>query len=60
LRTPLYPLPILIAADINAALLGALVYEDPVRSLAGTGLACLIGLAYWIAARLRPARPAAA
>jgi APA family basic amino acid/polyamine antiporter len=59
-RTPLYPLPILISAAINAALLGALVYEDPVRSLAGTGLACLIGLAYWIAARLRPARPAAA
>jgi APA family basic amino acid/polyamine antiporter len=45
-RAPFYPYSILIAAGINAALLGALIYEDPVYSLAGTGLAVTIGLSY--------------
>lgn len=33
--------------------LGALIYEDPVHSLLGTGLACVIGLLYWATERLR-------
>jgi len=57
-RVPLYPLPIVVSALINAALLGALIYEDPVHTLAGTGLACLIGALYWLSERSRPARTA--
>lgn len=52
-RAPLYPYSILIAASINTALLGALIYEDPVHSLAGTGLAVAIGLSYYAVGWMR-------
>ena len=55
-RAPLYPYSILIAAGINAILLGALVYEDPVHSLAGTGLAVAIGISYYGVGRIRRSR----
>jgi len=59
-RSPFYPLPILLSALINVLLLGALIYEDPVHSLLGTGFACVIGLLYAIAVRVRrPAQAAA-
>ena len=45
-RMPWFPLPPLLAIALNAALLAALVYEDPMHSLAGlTALAC-IGVVY--------------
>lgn len=52
-RAPFFPYSILMAAGINAALLGALVYEDPMHSLAGTGLAVAIGLSYYAVGRMR-------
>jgi amino acid transporter len=52
-RAPFYPYSILIAAAINAALLAAVIYEDPVHSLAGTCLAVAIGLSYYTVGRLR-------
>lgn len=52
-RAPFYPYSILLAAGINAALLGALIYEDPVHSLAGTGLAVATGVCYYAVGRLR-------
>jgi APA family basic amino acid/polyamine antiporter len=52
-RSPFYPLPILLSALINVLLLGALIYEDPVHSLLGTGFAIAIGIAYAMAHRQR-------
>ena len=34
-RIPLYPMPVFIAIAINFALLAALIFEDPLHSLAG-------------------------
>ncbi len=48
-RMPLHPLPVVLAATINALLLAALIYEDPFHSLLGTGFAVAIGLGYKIA-----------
>jgi len=56
-RVPFYPVPVVLSALLNIGLLVALIYEDPVHTLLGTGLACLIGLLYWVGERLR--RPAA-
>jgi APA family basic amino acid/polyamine antiporter len=53
-RIPLYPWPVLVAVSINVALLGGLIFEDPVHSLLGTGSAVMIGLGYCMANRLRP------
>jgi APA family basic amino acid/polyamine antiporter len=53
-RIPLYPWPVLVAVSINVALLGGLIFEDPVHSLLGTGSAVMIGLGYRMAKRLRP------
>ena len=53
-RIPLYPWPVLVAVAINLALLGGLIFEDPVHSLLGTGSAVMIGLGYRMARRLRP------
>lgn len=50
-RTPLYPVPIIAAACINVALLGGLLYEDPIHSLAGVGAAVLIGVGYHVKKR---------
>lgn len=58
-RTPLYPLPIPLSLAINAALLAAMIYEDPLHSLSGIALVLAIGGFYGAAAiaqrrRLRP------
>jgi APA family basic amino acid/polyamine antiporter len=53
-RIPLSPWPVLVAVAINLALLGGLIFEDPVHSLLGTGSAVMIGLGYRMARRLRP------
>ena len=52
-RMPLYPAPVLFAAFINASLLAALIYEDPLHSLLGTGFAVAIGLSYKLASKFR-------
>lgn len=44
-RMPLYPLPIVVAVALNAALLGAMIYEDAFHSLAGIAAATVIGIA---------------
>lgn len=54
---PLFPMPILIASGINFALLAALIYEDPLHSLAGTGAAIAIGLLYRLRTVLRSPAP---
>ena len=54
-RIPLYPIPVVIAIAINAALLAALVYENPLHSLAGFGLLAAIAAIYWLIGRGRTA-----
>lgn len=44
-RMPFYPLPIVVAVALNAALFGAMIYEDAFHSLAGIVAATLIGVA---------------
>jgi APA family basic amino acid/polyamine antiporter len=58
-RAPLYPWSLSAAALLQAAFLAALVWEDPIHSLAGTSVAVAIGLAYALKTTLGP-RPAAA
>jgi len=53
-RAALYPWSFIVPAAINIALLGGLIYEDPLHSLAGTGLSIAIGVLYWLKTRLRP------
>jgi len=53
-RAALYPWSFIAPAAINVALLGGLIYEDPLHSLAGTGLSIAIGVLYWLKTRLRP------
>jgi len=53
-RAAFYPWSFIAPAAINVALLGALIYEDPLHSLAGTGLSIAIGLTYWLMNHLRP------
>lgn len=50
-RARAYPWSILLAAVLEASLLSALVWEDPIHSLLGTGFALLVGLGYAIAHR---------
>ena len=58
-RMPLYPLPALIAGAINAAILVAVFWEDPVDSSIGFAALLAIGLAYLVHGRLVPAAQAA-
>lgn len=44
-RMPLFPAPAVIGFAINALLVAAIVYEDPLDSLLGIGLLVLIGVA---------------
>jgi amino acid transporter len=50
-RIPWFPLPPLIAIGLNAALLAALIYEDPMHSLAGLFALTVIAVAYFIIGR---------
>jgi hypothetical protein len=52
---PLYPLPPLAAGAINAALLAAMVWEDPANSSIGFVALLAIGAVYLVRARLAPA-----
>jgi basic amino acid/polyamine antiporter, APA family len=46
-RIPWFPLPPLIAIALNAALLAAMIYEDPTHSLAGLCALSVIALVYY-------------
>jgi APA family basic amino acid/polyamine antiporter len=59
-RMPLFPLPAIIGFTVNALLIGAIFYEDPVDSGIGVGLLVAIGIATKVTAHMRLARPAAA
>jgi APA family basic amino acid/polyamine antiporter len=45
-RIPLYPLPVIVAVAINLSLLAAMILEDPLHSLAGLAVLCVIGMVY--------------
>ena len=47
-RIPLFPLPPLLAIGINAMLLAALIFEDPLHSLQGLGFVAVTGVIYWL------------
>lgn len=47
-RIPLFPLPPLLAIAINAALLAALIFEDPLHSLQGLVFVAATGVVYWL------------
>jgi APA family basic amino acid/polyamine antiporter len=44
-RMPLFPAPAVIGFAINAVLVAAIIYEDPLDSLFGLGLLVVIGIA---------------
>jgi APA family basic amino acid/polyamine antiporter len=47
-RMPLYPIPAIWAVGINVTMLAALIFEDPVHSLAGLAILALVGVVYWV------------
>jgi len=54
-RMPLYPMPALVAGAINAALLAAVFWEDPLNSSIGFAALLTIGAVYLVRGRLVPA-----
>ena len=54
-RMPLYPLPALVAGAINAAIIVAVFWEDPVNSSIGFAALLAIGAGYLVHGRMRPA-----
>jgi APA family basic amino acid/polyamine antiporter len=54
-RMPLYPLPAFVAGALNAAMLAAVFWEDPVNSSIGFAALLAIGAAYLVHGRTRPA-----
>jgi APA family basic amino acid/polyamine antiporter len=58
-KMPLFPLPAVLGFTVNAFLVGAIFYEDPVDSSLGVGLLVAIGIATKLHAHLTLARPAA-
>ena len=52
-RIPLYPIPVIVAIAINAVLLAALIYEDPLHSLMGFALLAAIAGLYWLIGQRR-------
>ena len=58
-KMPLFPLPALAGFTVNALLVGAIFYEDPIDSSLGVGLVIAIGLATRIHAHLAVRRAAA-
>jgi APA family basic amino acid/polyamine antiporter len=50
-KVPWFPFPPLLAIALNAALLAALIYEDPMHSLAGLIALTCIGLVYFFLRR---------
>lgn len=51
-RIPFYPVPVIAAVALNLALLGALVFEDPMHSLGGFALLAVVGTGYAIGHRV--------
>jgi amino acid transporter len=47
-RMPWFPLPPLISIALNAALLAALIYDDPRHSLAGLFALAVVAVAYFV------------
>jgi APA family basic amino acid/polyamine antiporter len=58
-KMPLFPLPALVGFTVNALLVGAIFYEDPLDSSLGVGLVIMIGIATRIHAHLAVRRAAA-
>ena len=58
-KMPLFPLPAVVGFTVNALLVGAIVYEDPLDSSLGLGLLVVVGIATRLHAHLT-LRPAAA
>jgi APA family basic amino acid/polyamine antiporter len=58
-RMPLFPLPPILGLAINAALLVALVNEDPLHSLTGVAILAMIGASYLLARLFRSRRAVA-
>lgn len=46
-RIPLFPLPPLVAIVVSLVLLAALIFEDPLHSIAGIGFVAVTGMVYW-------------
>jgi len=59
-KMPLFPLPALLGFAVNALLVGAIFYEDPLDSSLGVGLVVLVGIATKIHGTLTMRRAAAA
>jgi APA family basic amino acid/polyamine antiporter len=59
-KMPLFPLPAIIGFTVNALLIGAIFYEDPIDSSLGLGLLVAIGIATKVHAHLTVPRAAAA
>jgi APA family basic amino acid/polyamine antiporter len=59
-KMPLFPLPALLGFAVNALLVGAIFYEDPLDSSLGVGLVVLVGIATGIHGQLTLRRAAAA
>jgi len=59
-KMPLFPLPALLGFAVNALLVGAIFYEDPLDSSLGVGLVVLAGIATKIHGTLTMRRAAAA
>lgn len=47
-RIPLFPLPPLVAIVVTLMLLAALIFEDPLHSIAGLGFVAVTGMIYWL------------
>jgi len=58
-KMPLFPLPAIIGFTVNALLIGAIFYEDPIDSSLGLGLLVAIGIATKIHGHLTVPRAAA-
>lgn len=57
-KMPLFPLPAIVGFAVNALIVGAIVYEDPLDSLAGIGLLVVVGIITKIHALRTIGRPA--
>jgi APA family basic amino acid/polyamine antiporter len=59
-RMPLFPVPAVLGFTINALLVGAVFYEDPLDSSMGVAFVILVGAATWLRGRSTLHRAAAA
>jgi APA family basic amino acid/polyamine antiporter len=59
-RAPFYPWPVAAIALLEAALLAGMIWEDPIHSLIGTGIAVAMGILHALTHQRIGGRPAAA